>query len=105
MWSLRRISSLSFAALLGVLVLVTSTEALPIELNSSVSREILLRQGGAFDRQIENRLRREIYQEQQQWFREQDRLKAGEQQPRLKVPRMQNNCQAQVFGRFLQNCR
>ena len=105
MWSLRPTDSLNFAALVAALVLATSTQAFPIDLNNSVSREILLRQGGALDLQIEHRQRREAYQEQQQRFREQDRLRAGEQQPRLEIPRMQNNCQGQVFGRFQQNCR
>lgn len=105
MWSLRPTGSLNFAALVAALVLVTSTQASPIDLNNSASRDILLRQGGVLDLQIETRQRREAYQEQQQRFREQDRLRAGEQQPRMEIPRMQNNCQAQVFGRFLQNCR
>jgi hypothetical protein len=106
-WSPRPTGSLNFASLVAtlVLVLMASTQAFPIELHNSASRDILLRQGGVLDLQIETRQRREAYQEQQQRFREQDRLKTGEQQPRLEIPRMQNNCQAQVFGRFLQNCR
>ena len=106
MLSLRPPGRRIFAASLASLVLVGSTPVLPIELNNCDNREVLLRHGGTLDLQIESRQRREAYQEQQQRFREQDRLRAGEQQPRLEIPQIQkNNCQAQVFGRFQQNCR
>jgi hypothetical protein len=105
MWSLRPTGSLDFAVLVAALMLAPCAQALPIELNNSVTRDILLRRGGPFDLQIESRQRREAYQEQQQRFREQDRLKTGEQQPRLQIPQIQNDCQVRIFGRFQQNCR
>lgn len=47
---------------------------------------------------IESRQRRYDYQEQQQRFREQDRVGAGQPRPRLDVPRMKRSCQTPLNG-------
>jgi hypothetical protein len=98
-------TSLNFTGVLIAAMLAGSTGALAVDRTGE--RDLLLRQGRTLDLQIlETQERRRDFQERQQRFREQDRLRTGEPQQRLEIPRVGRNCQVQVFGsNFLRSCR
>jgi len=71
-----------------------------------IPNDPLARQGNRLQIQnLENRLRRQQFQQQQQNLRELDR-DSGQYQPPPAVPRVTPNCRNQVYGsRIVTNCR
>lgn len=66
----------------------------------------VLRNDAADLRALENRIGRQQYQQQQQQFREEDRLSIPLRQERPAVPVIRPGCQVQVYGnRVAGNCR
>ncbi len=90
------------ATALALAVLCTPALAVDIIIPS----DPLARQGNRLQIQnLENRLRRQQFQQQQQNLRELDR-DAGRYQPPPVVPRVTPNCRNQVYGsRIVTSCR
>jgi hypothetical protein len=66
---------------------------------------LIIPNAGADIRAMENRIRRQQFQQQQQFNREVERLAAPRQAP-PEVPRMKPNCQATVYGNaYTNSCR
>ena len=99
------IVSVNLAVLLVASMLGAGANAL--EIKSGGQRGPLLRQGTLLDLQVlDNRARRREFQENQQRFREQDRLTTGQTRQQLEIPTIRRNCQVQPYGNnFLRGCR